>query len=264
MEKTKKVWGNRILLLLSVIILSSFLIHKEKPALFIIGDSTVKNGQGKGDNGQWGWGSLLGESFRPSDIDVHNRALGGTSSRTFYNNPKLWQQVLNSIRPGDFVMMQFGHNDTSPVVDTTRARGTFKGNGDNYEIVNNPLLEQKEVVYSYGFYLRRFIKNVQDKGAVAIVCSPIPRDNWEGDKVRRNDYPLWAKQAVAQMGALFIPLNSLIIDHYEKEGMAHVHATYFGDLDHTHTSLEGARLNAEIIQAFIAENDLAGLSDYLR
>ncbi|MGO3305848.1 MAG: lysophospholipase, partial [Sphingobacterium sp.] len=152
----------------------------------------------------------------------------------------------------------------SPVVDTTRARGTFKGNGDNYEIVNNPLLEQKEVVYSYGFYLRRFIKNIHDKGAVAIVCSPIPRDSWVDDQVRRNDYPLWAKRAADQMGALFIPLNSLIIDHYEKEGMEHVHATYFGDLDHTHTSLDGARLNAEILEAFIAENDLAGLSDYLR
>ncbi|MGO3306266.1 MAG: SGNH/GDSL hydrolase family protein, partial [Sphingobacterium sp.] len=116
MRKKKKVLGNLVPLLLSVIILSSFLPEREKPTLFIIGDSTVKNGQGMGGNGLWGWGSLLGEYFRPSDIEVRNKALGGTSSRTFYNNPKLWQQVLDSIQPGDFVMMQFGHNDTSPVV----------------------------------------------------------------------------------------------------------------------------------------------------
>src|SRR5690606_20045892 len=151
---------------------------REKPTMFIIGDSTVKNGQGDGRNKQWGWGTVIGEFFQEDRINVFNKALGGTSSRTFYNNPKLWQRVLDSIQPGDFVIMQFGHNDTSPVVDSSRARGTFKGNNDQYEIVNNPLLAQKEVVYSYGFYLRRFIQNIHDKGAKAIVCSPIPRDSW--------------------------------------------------------------------------------------
>ncbi len=249
--------------MLSVLMLSSFLPKKEKPTLFIIGDSTVKNGRGDGSNGQWGWGSVIGSYFKQSRINVRNKALGGTSSRTFYNNPKLWQQVLDSIKTGDFVMIQFGHNDSSPVVDTARARGTFKGNQDSYEIVDNPLLAQKEVVYSYGFYLRRFIKNIQDKGGVAIVCSPIPRDVWDGQKVQSSDYPLWAQQAAEQMGIPFIPLNRLIIEVYEKEGKNHVGATYFGSVDHTHTTLEGARLNARILKEFIKRNNVSGLGAYL-
>ncbi|NQD70437.1 rhamnogalacturonan acetylesterase [Sphingobacterium shayense] len=263
MGNKTKIYCNAILLILSVSLLSSFLLKKERPRLFIIGDSTVKNGKGDGSNAQWGWGSIIGEFFQENEIEVQNKARGGTSSRTFYNNPKLWQQVLDSLRPGDFVMMQFGHNDTSPVVDTTRARGTFKGNDNKFEIVNNPLLGQKEVVYSYGFYLRRFVKNIQDKGAVAIICSPIPRDAWNGDKVVRNDYPKWAMQAAEQSGAFFIPLNALIIDVYEKEGEEHVSETYFGEVDHTHTTLAGAQLNARILKNFIAKNDVAGLARYL-
>ena len=86
----------------------SFLLKDNKPTIFIIGDSTVKNGQGNGSNGQWGWGSFMDPYFDLSQIHVKNEALGGTSTRTFYNNPKLWQQVLDRIRPGDFVIMQFG------------------------------------------------------------------------------------------------------------------------------------------------------------
>jgi lysophospholipase L1-like esterase len=149
----------------------SFVGNKDKPILYLIGDSTVKNGRGNGSNGQWGWGSFIADYFDLQKIDIQNKALGGTSSRTFYNNPKLWQQVLDSIRSGDYVIMQFGHNDSSPIVDTLRARGTIKGNGDEYREVNNPLLKQREMVYSYGFYLRRFVKNIQDKGATAIMLT---------------------------------------------------------------------------------------------
>ncbi len=152
----------KMLVALCLIITCAFSIKRDKPTLFVIGDSTVKNGRGDGSNGQWGWGSFIAEHLDTSAIRVENRALGGTSSRTFYNNPKLWQQVLDQVKPGDYVIMQFGHNDSSPIVDTLRARGTIKGNGDTYQEVNNPLLKQKEMVYSYGFYLRRFVKNVKD------------------------------------------------------------------------------------------------------
>src|SRR5690606_34699365 len=168
--------------LLTVISLSSFLGKQEKPTLFLIGDSTVKNGRGDGANGQWGWGSMIADYFDLQQINVKNKALGGTSSRTFYNRPNLWQKVLDSIQPGDYVMMQFGHNDGGAIVDTLRARGTIKGNGDSCVYVYNPLLEQKEVVYSYGFYLRQFVKNIHQKGATAIICSPIPRNRWKEGK----------------------------------------------------------------------------------
>lgn len=255
----KKSIGLSILCIFSFFLLNSFFREANKPTLFIIGDSTVKNGQGNGSNGQWGWGSFLGEYFNSKKINVKNYALGGTSSRSYYNNPKLWQKVLDSIQTGDFVLIQFGHNDSSPVVDTLRARGTLKGNGNDYEVVYNPLLKQNEVVYSYGAYIRRFIKNVQDKGAVAIVCSPIPRNAWETEKVRKSNYADWAKEAAKMSRAFFIPLQDLIIETYEKEGQKVVNTKYFDAKDATHTLKAGAELNAKIIAQYLKDNPSIGL-----
>ncbi|CAM3581132.1 rhamnogalacturonan acetylesterase [Sphingobacterium prati] len=241
----------------------SFLERQHKPTLFIIGDSTVKNGQGNGSNGQWGWGSFIGQYFKSDKINVKNRALGGTSTRTFYNNPKLWQKVLDSIQPGDFVLMQFGHNDSSPIVDTLRARGTIKGNGDDYQEVYNPLLKQNEVVYSYGFYLRRFVKNIQDKGAIAIICSPIPRNAWAGTQIRRSDYALWAKEAAQQSGAFFIPLQDQVIAQYETMGKKKVETEFFDPKDATHTIKAGALLNAKLVAEQLKAQPKVGLKKFM-
>jgi lysophospholipase L1-like esterase len=84
-----------------------------RPTLFLIGDSTVRNGSGTGAGGLWGWGAFLGDHFDVTRIRIVNRALGGRSSRTFLTEG-LWERVLQEIRPGDFVMIQFGHNDGGP------------------------------------------------------------------------------------------------------------------------------------------------------
>src|ERR1700723_4010164 len=68
------------------------------PSLFLIGDSTVRNGQGNGADAQWGWGDLLAPYFDTNKINVVNRALGGTSSRTYYRDQ--WPRVLARLRPG--------------------------------------------------------------------------------------------------------------------------------------------------------------------
>ncbi|MBD1420494.1 rhamnogalacturonan acetylesterase [Sphingobacterium chuzhouense] len=260
--------SNKIVIGLSVVLLvwslCSFVGKKDRPTLFLIGDSTVKTGRGDGSNGQWGWGSFIADYFNPQQIDVQNRALGGTSSRTFYNNPKLWQQVLDSIQPGDYVIMQFGHNDASPIVDTLRARGTIKGNGNEYREVKNPLLHQKEMVYSYGYYLRLFVKNIHDKEATAIICSPIPRNRWEGDKVIRSDYAIWAKEAAEQADAFFVPLEDLIVAEYEKRGKEEVGSSFFGAKDHTHTLKAGAELNASLVAGYLSGNSDIGLKKYLK
>lgn len=264
MKIKNKFKSLNLLLFLFAFVSMSFLWKEDKPTLFIIGDSTVRNGQGNGTNGQWGWGSFIDQYFDLSRINIKNKALGGTSTRTFYNNPQLWQQVLDSIQPGDFVIMQFGHNDSSPIVDTLRARGTIKGNGDEFQEVYNPLLKQHEVIYSYGFYLRRFIKNVQDKGAVAIVCSPIPRNSWEGDRVRRSDYALWAVAAAQQSGAFFIPLQDVIIGQYEVLGKSKVETVFFDSKDATHTIKEGALLNAKLVAAQLKAQKNIDLKKFMK
>ena len=103
------------------------------PVLFLVGNSTMRTGTlGNGNNGQWGWGYYVHQYFDTERITVENHALGGTSSRTFYN--KLWPAVLEGIRPGDWVIIELGHNDNGPY-DHGRARASIPGTGTDSMVV---------------------------------------------------------------------------------------------------------------------------------
>lgn len=214
------------------------------PTLYLIGDSTVRNGDGNGSNGQWGWGNPIAGYFNPQKINVVNRALGGLSSRT-YLTFEYWDRLLAMLKPGDFVIMQFGHNDSGPINDNVRARGTIKGIGEETEEIDNILTGKHEVVHTYGWYLRKFVADTLAKRATPIICSPVPRKAWHDGKIVRNseDYGLWAAQVAESAGVRFIPLNTIISSRYEELGSEKVEALFHGD--NTHTSLAGAELNAE-------------------
>lgn len=221
-------------------------------SIFLIGDSTVRNGGGDGGgiggNGEWGWGDFLQPQLNSKKINVVNRAVGGLSSRTFYTGG-YWQRTLNMMRPGDVLVLQFGHNDNAPINDNSRARGTLKGVADNYEQIDNQLTGKPETVYSYGGYLRKFIGEARARGIITVVCSPVPRKIWEGKKIARaqNSYPDWARQVALQSGSTFIDLHTLIATEYEQLGAKKVDVL-FSD-KHTHTSKAGAELNARFVAA---------------
>ena len=244
--------------------LKNYLI-KDKPTLFLIGDSTVKNGQGDGAGGLWGWGDFLAPYFDQEKIKVQNHALGGTSSRTFQTYG-LWEKVLDKMEPGDYLIMQFGHNDSSPINDTLRARGTIRRAGLEAENIFNPITKKQETVYSYGQYLRQMILAAKAKGVTPILCSLIPRNNWENGKVTRADkgYALWAKQVAEDTNTAFIDLNDLVADRYDSLGEDFVKAHYFNDKDHTHTIEKGAELNAEIVAEAIGNLSEIDLKKYIK
>ena len=229
------------------------------PTLYLIGDSTVNTPT----KGQQGWGTPLPSFFEQSKIAVVNRARGGRSSRTYYTE-RLWDQVRDSLKPGDFVLMQFGHNDGGPLADG-RARASLKGNGDETQDVDNKTIGKKETVHTYGWYLRTYIKEAKAKGATPIVLSPIPRNIWKDGKVARaaNDYGKWAAEAAKAGGAVFINLNEIIATHYEKIGQQKVAETYFTATDHTHTSPEGANFNASCVVEGIRSLKDCPLVNYL-
>jgi len=216
------------------------------PTLLLIGDSTVRNGRGDGAGGQWGWGEPLAAHFDPARINVVNRAIGGLSSRTFLTQGH-WERALTLLKRGDVVLMQFGHNDNAALNDTTRARGTIKGIGDETEAIDNQLTHEHEVVGTYGSYLRRFIRDTKAAGATPIVCTLVPRKTWKDGKiVRGNDsYAGWAREVAKQEGVRCIELNELIAARYDELGQTAVDAL-FAD-EHTHTSRAGAELNADIV-----------------
>ncbi len=211
--------------------------------LWIIGDSTVRNGQGDGSNGQWGWGDEIAPYFDTHKINVVNRALGGTSSRTYYEGH--WPNVEAMIHPGDYVLMQFGHNDNGGLDGPLRYRSTLPGDGNETRQVDNPETNQPETVHTYGWYLRQMIEQARRHGATPIVLSLIPRKIWDGTHIHREDYIQWARQAAADDHALFVNLNEIIAEQYEKMGQAAVEPM-FAD-PHTHTSLAGAQLNAKSV-----------------
>jgi lysophospholipase L1-like esterase len=227
------------------------------PSIILIGDSTVRNGrddgQGKGPAGQWGWGNPLASYFDPAKVNVVNRAVGGLSSRTYVTSGH-WERTLAFVKPGDVVIMQFGHNDASAVNDTSRARGTLRGTGDETEEIDNLLTHKHEVVHSYGWYIRQFIREARAKGATPIVCSLIPRKAWdEQGKVRRNkgDYAGWAEQVAREEHAGFIDLNENVARRYDEMGRDAVMKMFplTTPDEHIHTNWAGAELNAQMVVA---------------
>jgi lysophospholipase L1-like esterase len=218
------------------------------PTVFHIGDSTVRNGSGNGANGEWGWGDLMSVYFDTTRVNVANCALGGRSSRTFLTQGN-WDRVLAMLKPADVVIIQFGHNDGGALNDTSRARGSIRGIGEETEEIDNLLTHQHEVVHTYGWYLRKFIADIRAKGATPIVASPVPRNIWEQGAVVRNkkDYAGWAEAVARSQGAAFLDLNELIAREYDAMGPERVRVLF--GRDHTHTTLEGAKLNARVVIA---------------
>jgi lysophospholipase L1-like esterase len=234
------------------------------PSLFIIGDSTVRNGSGTGTGGQWGWGDFLAPYFQTNRINVVNDALGGTSSRTFYRDR--WPGVLRMIKPGDFVIMQFGHNDSSPVNETVadshaRARGTIKGVGDETQEIDNILTKKHEVVHSFGWYEKQIITEARAKGATPMVCSLIPHNNWKNGRAVRNknDYAGWAGEVAQSEHAPFLDINEIIARQYDVMGQEKVKPLFIVGAG-PHTSMSGAETNATCVVAALKglkENSLA-------
>jgi rhamnogalacturonan acetylesterase len=212
------------------------------PTVFIIGDSTVKTPT----EGQQGWGDPIADLFDQTRIKVENHARGGRSSRTFQTEG-LWDQILAQMKPGDFVLMQFGHNDGGAINDTSRARGSLRGVGEETEEIDNLLTKKHEVVHTYGWYMRKFVTDTKAKGAIPIVLSPIPRNIWKDGKVVRAvaTYGGWAAEVAKSQGACFVDLNEIVAKQYEVMGPEKV-KEYF-PTDHTHTNPLGARLNAEAV-----------------
>lgn len=228
-----------------IIVFSLAFTQKPKPTLYIIGDSTVKNGSGKGSDGQWGWASLVHEHFDTTRIHIENHAIGGRSSRTFLTEGR-WEKILKNLKKGDFVMMQFGHNDGGAINDTTRARGTIKGTGEETQEIDNLLTKKHEIVHSYGWYMRKYITETKEKGATAIVFSPVPRNVWKDGKIPRDQYSKWAAESTRTAGAFYVDLNELVAAKYEFSNEEKLKADFF-PIDHTHTNYAGAKLNAATV-----------------
>ncbi|MET0624028.1 MAG: rhamnogalacturonan acetylesterase [Pyrinomonadaceae bacterium] len=214
----------------------------QTPTLFVVGDSTANNSA----NGARGWGDPFAGFFDASKINVVNRARAGRSSRTFLTEG-LWERVLQDLKAGDFVLIQFGHNDGGPL-DTGRARGSLPGLGEETREVTKPD-GGREVVHTFGWYNRRFISDVRAKGATPVLLSLTVRNIWKDNRVERGSgkFREWAEEIARAERVEFVDVTRIVADRYEALGQEKVKAL-FGP-DHTHTSPEGAEFNAAAVVA---------------
>jgi len=258
------------------------------PSLILVGDSTVRNGHGLGSDGLWGWGAPIADLFDPAKINVVNRAIGGLSSHTYISQGH-WDSTLELIKPGDIVLIQFGHNDggvslpgVAPIPDQGQlpgtappapppgaaprpqaGRGSLPGIGEETLDVENPRTGAHETVHTFGWYMRKYIADTRAKGATPILCSLVPRKLWLDGHVIRNTstYRGWTQQVAAAEHAGFVDLNEIIARRYDALGQPAVEPL-FGD-PHTHTTLAGAQLNAECVVAGLRALPHDPLAPYL-
>jgi lysophospholipase L1-like esterase len=176
-------------------------IIQQKPTLYMVGDSTMHN-----DNKiLWGWGTTIADLLDSTKITVVNSAQAGRSTRS-YTREGRWAKVVASLKPGDFVIMGFGH----------------------------------------GWYLRKFVKEAKAKGAYPIIVSMIPRREWDKEGkiiLADKDYGLWAKQVAEQEGVPFVDVNGITAAKYNQ--MTHDQVFALFGTDHTHTNHAGAVINAQ-------------------
>ena len=226
--------------LLLILLLAAF-TSATKPAIdiYLIGDSTMADKPGTpAENPERGWGQLLSTYFTDA-VAVHNHAVNGRSSRSFIGEGR-WQTVLDELKSGDYVFIQFGHNDQK-FKDSTRYTNPWTG---------------------YRRNLERFVRESRAKGAYPIILSSIVRRKFNefGTLVdTHGEYPFVARVVADQLDVPFIDMQLLTEDYVKALGPEPSKATYLwiepgayptlpeGKQDDTHLSLQGATAYAGMV-----------------
>lgn len=225
------------------------------PTVFIVGDSTARN------QADLGWGDHFAHFFDISRINVANRAIAGRSSRS-YIREGAWDGVLAQMKPGDYVLLQMGHNDGGQL-DGRKPRGSLKGLGDETKQVTL-LNGQDETVHTYGWYMLKYIADTRAKGATPLLLALTIRNIWsvgpDGRQHIERDmgYDGYLKQISAEEHVPYIDIATIEADRLEVMGPEETALLF--PIDHTHTSAEGAELVAQCVVDALrrAHSPLAG------
>jgi len=214
------------------------------PTLHLVGDSTLR--PGPSTDGKVGWAERIKPYFDTGKINVVNNAIAGRSARTYFTEGR-WQKVLDTLKPGDVVIIQFGTNDEGKIGDpANKHRADGKGIGD--ETVEDTMPNgTNELVHTFGWYMANFVTTGQAKGAIVILASPIPhKQRWETERDFAN-LAQWDSEVAKAHNAPFFDLTMVITAAYKKVGAEKVE-TFFADKG-THTTDAGAQLNATCVIA---------------
>lgn len=210
--------------------------------LYLAGDSTMADYDRSKPNPLWGWGQALPEFFGPS-LAVDNRAQSGRSTKTFITQGH-WQRIVDALQPGDWVIVQFGHNDIKTDARHTDPRGEYMDN------------------------LRRFVADTRAKGAHPVIATSVARRRWARDGSglvdTHGDYVPAARDVAAAENVPLLEMHELtkqLEEAHGREGSKRLHLWIAagvyetqpeGMRDNTHYSAYGAqRVAALAVQEII-------------
>ena len=212
-----------------------WLVASSFTTIHLMGDSTMAEKDLKGGNPERGWGMMF-QNFVDSTFRVVNYAQNGRSTRSFLDRG-LWDKVYNALQPGDYVFIQFGHNDAK-ADDPERYAPAFGAYQDN---------------------LRTFIRGAREKGATPVLLTPLARRWFKNGQLDRNchtDYPAAMKQVAEEEGVTLLDITTKSLDWLEGLG-DEASKPYFmistGKDDNTHTIARGARKVTELVCEAVRE-----------
>ncbi len=232
-------------------------LNPKLPTLFIVGDSTARNGA------DLGWGYHLAAYFDTTKINIANRAIAGRSSRNYINEGH-WTKVLAEMKPGDYMLFQMGHNDGGDL-GGAKPRGELKGIGPETQDVPQtagPLAGTTETVHTYGWYVRKYVAEARAKGVTPIFLTITIRNIWKDGHIERDmGYTGYLHQLSAELHVPIADMATLEADTLESLGPEKTALLF--PVDHTHTSAAGAEMNAKMV-ATALKNSQSPVAEFER
>lgn len=205
----------------------------DKPTLYLASDSTVAN-YAESYRPQAGWGETLGRYFDTEKILIDNRAVGGLSSKTFLNSGYL-NDILLGIHEGDYLFMQWSHNDSTP---------------------SRP--ERYLTPEQFKVYLKDYINGAVQRGAIPVLVTPVNRRDFNGEVLNKS-FPAYVqamKETAQETGTLLIDLNQASWEYFQElgtEGTKSIFMWTGTTEDNTHLQMNGAIKVSELVAGLVKE-----------
>lgn len=240
----------RFLLILSGLLLP--LALAAQTTLFLVGDSTCANKKLDKQNPERGWGQLF-PALVDTTLRIENHAVNGRSTKSFRTEGR-WQQVMDRVNPGDYVFIQFGHNDQK-INDSMRYSSPAQ----------------------YGENLRSYVREVRQKGANPVLLTPIVRRHWEGKTLldSHGEYPEVMRRVAREEQVTLLEMEGETRRWLEELG-DEASRDYFmwvepgicplypdGRKDDTHLNVRGAHVVSRMV-ARLVEKQLPALAPHLQ
>ena len=229
-----------------------------------IGDSTMSEYK-PAATPKRGWGMYLQAFFNADSVEVNNRGKSGASTRTFYETENLWPSVKKQFRSGDYLIIQFAHND-----EKCKGADVYAENARLRAEGKDTLTDMRgtEPNTTYKHFLYQFINEAREYGVTPILMSPICRAYFKDGKINeegRHDlskegldknYVRCMREVAADMWVPFLDMTAASQDLLERQGKEFCMAHYFNCGDKTHTGAEGGMAMAALAYNLIAQEPM--------